>query len=349
MIDLAFLGDPATEALLLKQWNDAFCHYGFCYLTSHGLQPLYERVQHHALQFFTSLTPDEKAAYNLQKGYGHGGYVAPGVESVAASRRTNNGTPNDKVHKPDPVESLCVHSGNAEHVPPFRYQDVLLDVPYKHGSEFKEAVQKLWRGLEQLLRKIMVISAKALQLPLSSTCSIRSDSSDVDEEEYYFDQFYQPGANFLRLAHYVDNDSNSESAPSDKESLRYGEHTDYQGFTLLWRNQSNGLQCAADMRHFIETNEPIQEWINVPVLEEDPHAIVVNAGDLIQRWTNDYWVSNMHRVVRTTRKAAAAAAAATYRNLSPLSFSQARRSKPRLKNYPVLCWNTKNQNTDTMP
>ena len=29
----------------------------------------------------------------------------------------------------------------------------------------------------------------------------------------------------------------------------------------------------------------------------DDDLIVVNAGDLIQRWTNDRWVSNVHRVV----------------------------------------------------
>ncbi len=27
-----------------------------------------------------------------------------------------------------------------------------------------------------------------------------------------------------------------------------------------------------------------------------PGTLVVNAGDLIQRWTNDRWISNVHRV-----------------------------------------------------
>lgn len=80
--------------------------------------------------------------------------------------------------------------------------------------------------------------------------------------------------------------------------------TENTPFTRLYAVVAQSEQRVA-MRgrhaHFIETNEPIQEWINVPVLPEDPHAIVGNAGDLIQRWTNDYWVSDMHRVVWTTR------------------------------------------------
>ena len=44
-------------------------------------------------------------------------------------------------------------------------------------------------------------------------------------------------ANQLRLAHYV---------PGQRPgaALLYGEHTDYDGLTLLWRNSNNGLQVT---------------------------------------------------------------------------------------------------------
>jgi isopenicillin N synthase-like dioxygenase len=35
-------------------------------------------------------------------------------------------------------------------------------------------------------------------------------------------------------------------------------------------------------------------WIDVPT---SPTTFVVNIGDLLMRWTNDRWLSNMHRVV----------------------------------------------------
>ena len=35
-------------------------------------------------------------------------------------------------------------------------------------------------------------------------------------------------------------------------------------------------------------------WIDVPT---SPTTFVVNIGDLLMRWTNDRWLSNLHRVV----------------------------------------------------
>ena len=48
-------------------------------------------------------------------------------------------------------------------------------------------------------------------------------------------------ANQLRLAHYV---------PGQRPGagLLYGEHTDYDGLTLLWRNSNNGLQVTGDLQ-----------------------------------------------------------------------------------------------------
>jgi isopenicillin N synthase-like dioxygenase len=35
-------------------------------------------------------------------------------------------------------------------------------------------------------------------------------------------------------------------------------------------------------------------WVDVPV---EPDCCIVNLGELMARWTNDYWVSTLHRVV----------------------------------------------------
>jgi isopenicillin N synthase-like dioxygenase len=36
------------------------------------------------------------------------------------------------------------------------------------------------------------------------------------------------------------------------------------------------------------------EWVTVPVKEG---SFIVNIGDLMQQWTNDTWISTVHRVV----------------------------------------------------
>ena len=69
--------------------------------------------------------------------------------------------------------------------------------------------------------------------------------------------------------------------------MRIGEHSDYGTLTLLWQiNDVPGLQVQ-DLGGV---------WHPVPYAE---NGVVVNIGDLLQRWTNDYFVSTKHRVVNT--------------------------------------------------
>jgi isopenicillin N synthase-like dioxygenase len=48
-----------------------------------------------------------------------------------------------------------------------------------------------------------------------------------------------------------------------------------------------------------------ERWIDVPT---SPTTFVVNIGDLLMRWTNDRWLSNLHRVVNPPATGAAGAA-----------------------------------------
>ena len=69
------------------------------------------------------------------------------------------------------------------------------------------------------------------------------------------------------------------------EQLRNAAHTDFGGFTILRQDDApGGLQVKA----------PDDRWVDVKPVGG---ALVINAGDLIQRWTNDRWVSTLHRVV----------------------------------------------------
>jgi isopenicillin N synthase-like dioxygenase len=66
--------------------------------------------------------------------------------------------------------------------------------------------------------------------------------------------------------------------------LRAGAHTDYGSLTLLFGEPlSTGLE--------IRTREG--QWRPVPM---EGGAFVVNIGDLMARWSNDRWVSTLHRV-----------------------------------------------------
>lgn len=61
-------------------------------------------------------------------------------------------------------------------------------------------------------------------------------------------------------------------------------HTDYGCLTVLWQDATGGLEV-------LNKNE---EWVTAHPIEG---ALVVNAGDLLARWTNDRLTSTAHRVI----------------------------------------------------
>jgi isopenicillin N synthase-like dioxygenase len=68
--------------------------------------------------------------------------------------------------------------------------------------------------------------------------------------------------------------------------LRGNEHTDYGSITLLWRfDDVSGLQVF---------DREKDGWFDVPIVE---NSIVLNIGDMFQRWSNDKFKSTPHRVV----------------------------------------------------
>ncbi|MEH2401610.1 isopenicillin N synthase family dioxygenase [Nostoc sp.] len=72
--------------------------------------------------------------------------------------------------------------------------------------------------------------------------------------------------------------------PPKSGQVRAGEHSDYGSITLLFQDDVGGL----------EVQTAFGEWIAAPVI---PDTVVVNTGDLIQRWTNHVFCSTKHRVM----------------------------------------------------
>ena len=88
--------------------------------------------------------------------------------------------------------------------------------------------------------------------------------------------------NTTRVIHYP-----AYAGSLEDKQLRIGEHSDYGTITLLWQiNDVPGL----------EVQDLEEKWHPVPYAD---HGVVVNIGDLLQRWTNDYFISTKHRVVNS--------------------------------------------------
>jgi isopenicillin N synthase-like dioxygenase len=127
---------------------------------------------------------------------------------------------------------------------------------------FRPALQAYYRAMEGLAAQLMQLFARALELPPG-----------------YFDRSIGQHISSLCLNHYPALESSALPG-----QLRAGEHTDYGSLTIV-------APTAAPGRLQVLTRE--DGWIEV---EPAPGHFVVNIGDLMAQWTNDRWVSTLHRV-----------------------------------------------------
>jgi len=72
----------------------------------------------------------------------------------------------------------------------------------------------------------------------------------------------------------------------DEQQMALGAHTDYGILTILLADVRPGLQILSDS----------SEWVDVM---PEPGAFIMNVGDALAVWTNNYWKSTIHRVVPT--------------------------------------------------
>jgi isopenicillin N synthase-like dioxygenase len=94
----------------------------------------------------------------------------------------------------------------------------------------------------------------------------------------------------LRANHYPP----LSALPSAGEE-RAAAHTDATAITILKVDDApGGLQVQL----------PSGTWVDVPKVED---SFVVNIGDILMRWTNDRYISTMHRVINPPPEFAATA------------------------------------------
>ncbi len=97
--------------------------------------------------------------------------------------------------------------------------------------------------------------------------------------ENYFTTRHNQQNHTLRLLHYP-----PLQTPVKPGQVRAGEHSDYGTITLLFQDDIGGLE--------VQTTSG--EWIAAPAI---PDTVIVNTGDLMQRWTNHVFCSTKHRVM----------------------------------------------------
>lgn len=95
----------------------------------------------------------------------------------------------------------------------------------------------------------------------------------------FFRERYKRPLVRARLLHYP-----PHNAAHTDEQFGAAEHTDYGAITILWQDEVGGLQVK----------NRSGQWIDAVPIE---NTFVINIGDMLERWSNNLFVSTPHRVV----------------------------------------------------
>ena len=234
---------------------------GFLVITGHGVpQSVVERIDAASRAFF-ALPHDEKLAYVGGTGI-YRGFMPSQASALALSRESES--------LPDLCELFTVNrfddpevarrAGLREGREGFFAPNIWPDPDRVPG--FKEAFETYYTVMEELAAKLMRLMALALGL-----------------DEHWFDDKIADHITNLTVNHYPALDQ-----PAPPGQFRRGAHSDWGSLTILYHDGEPGLQIMS----------PTGEWEDVPTVAG---SFVVNLGDLMAAWTNDRWVSTLHRVV----------------------------------------------------
>lgn len=270
VIDIApFRLGSTTERQAVAAAVDRACRdIGFLVIAGHGVDPaLVERTRATAREFF-DLPLAEKQQVARPAPHIARGYIGLHDESLARSR-------DPAAYGSDLNESLMI--GPVDTPPPAVAASggahFAPNLWPARPAELRAVWSDYYRDMGALAATVMRLFALALKLP-----------------EHHFDDKIGHHISRLRVRHYPA----QHEAPAPGQ-IRAGAHSDYGSLTLLaTEDKPGGLQvCNA-----------AGQWRDVPVV---PGAFIVNIGDLMARWTNDTWVSTLHRVVNPPAGTGAAA------------------------------------------
>ena len=240
------------RAQVSSAWDRAMTEVGFAIIQGHGVAPeVVGALRSGAMNFFSEDAATKNAYHFGPYGNPLGGYTGMGIESVNRTRSvaeygSDGGAADEakaKAAEADLVESYI-----------FKPEEATKPKP----PALTEAGAAYHAELLRVLGCLHHVTAAALGLPKG-----------------FFDPFYSPHAEVsLRLAYYPPIPAELQTS----SAVRYGEHTDYTGFTILHQDESDvGHMDAGGLQVRLQSGE----WHAVLPRK---NAFVVNIGDLYEVW-----------------------------------------------------------------
>lgn len=267
VIDIApFLGGaPAERQAVARAIGRACEDIGFFTIVGHGIDaPLVRRMYDVSRAFF-DLPMAAKQRVRRPKPEQSRGYIGVGEENLAY------GVGRDTI---DLKEFFAIGPVDVPDEPYYRapaaYPSFAPNVWPERPPELRAIYVEYYRAMERLAGRLMRAFALALGLP----------------EEFFSDKTDRHISG-IRVINYPD----QPQAPAAGQ-LRAGAHSDYGALTIL---------KAENVPGGLEVLNRAGEWVAVAPVAD---SFVINLGDLMMHWTNDRWISTLHRVANPPRDAA---------------------------------------------
>lgn len=259
-IDLTPLreGSKADKCAVAREIDDACTEIGFFLVTGHGVpQRLIAETRQAAVDFF-ALAHEEKMRVQRPPAKISRGYNWVGDRSLSYSL--------GQAAPPDIQEAFAFGPDGAAELA--RQVDPAAAQMY---------APNIWPERPGTFRKTMIGYYDAMAALASTVLRAMAVGLGVDEA-YFVDKFDRQ-ASVARVIRYP-----AITQPPEPGQLRAGTHTDYGIMTFVRGDDTPGGLQVKHRRG---------DWIDVHIPAD---AFCCNIGDLMARWSNDRWVSTLHRV-----------------------------------------------------
>lgn len=259
VIDLQpwFSGTPEGKAAVAREVDAACRSIGFLVITHHQIAPQLIARVADASRRFFALPLADKRRVDRPRDDAVRGYSAVGEEGLSYSL--------EEAAPGDLKESFSIGpSGvpdDAYHRGPAAGAHFEPNLWPQGIDDFQEAYTAYFDAMSDLARSLMCMFAVGLGLP-----------------ETFFDDKIDKHISMFRVLSYP-----AQAEPPLPGQMRAGAHSDYGSLTIVLPD-GPGLQVF----------NKAGQWVDVPQVEG---SLVVNIADLMMQWTNDEWVSTLHRVV----------------------------------------------------
>jgi isopenicillin N synthase-like dioxygenase len=252
-------GDEIATRRIYDQVNEALREVGFFTIVGHGVDEKTTSSLSKMAKAFFDLPLPEKQRFVSQRNSISRGYVGVGRENLG---RTHNGAALVDIKEQLAFGRFDVPD-TAYYRQPFAATAFEPNVLPDQPREFAAGIRQYYGCMENLTGSLLQIFAGALSL-----------------EQNFFVEFFDKHTSVMRVINYPDQSGTSVNSGQ----TRSGAHTDYGALTILLAEKAlGGLQVK--LRN--------GGWVDV---QPAPNSFIINIGDLMAMWTNDHWVSNLHRV-----------------------------------------------------